>query len=200
MIHENKKSVFIHIPKVGGMSVNSVLNKLGFRKYTLNVDYAHHAKNCDRGRYKQIQSEYNDDLSNYFKFTFIRNPWDRFVSIYHYLLNTTFCFKDKIDINEFARTIFLTKNNHCKWHCLPQYFHLLDEYNNLNIDFIGRFENLQQDFNFVCDKIRTPQQQLPHENATNHKHYTEYYDDETKQIVSEKYAKDIEYFGYEFGE
>jgi len=69
-----------------------------------------------------------------------------------------------------------------------------------SIHFIGRFETLQQDFNTVCDRIGIVWQELPHRNKSEHKHYTEYYDDELREIVTERYASDIDRFGYEFGE
>ncbi len=66
------------------------------------------------------------------------------------------------------------------------------------IDFIGRFENLEEDFQYICEKIGLSNIKLPHENITRHKHYTKYYNNETREIVAEIYAKDIKNFGYNF--
>jgi hypothetical protein len=71
-----------------------------------------------------------------------------------------------------------------------------------DIDFIGKVETLGQDLQKLSEILSIPYQDIDVEltNRSKHKHYIEYYDDETRQLVAEKYAKDIEYFGYKFGE
>ena len=75
---------------------------------------------------------------------------------------------------------------------------IVDENGEVLIDFVGRFENLTSDFETICEKIGIPSISLKHINKSKHKHYTEYYNKETRKIIAEKYCRDIEYFGYKF--
>ena len=68
------------------------------------------------------------------------------------------------------------------------------------VDFIGRFENLQEDFNVVCDKIGKDRSVLPHVFQTKHAHYTQYYNDRAREIVGQIYQSDIKFFKYQFGD
>ena len=69
----------------------------------------------------------------------------------------------------------------------------------LRINFIARFETLQEDWELICDKIKIPRFKLPHHNKTIHSNYVNYYSGQTKNIIAEKYAEDIRLFNYKFG-
>ena len=201
MINHKHKFVFVHIPKTGGTSIESLFIK--------DPDIRVLIANCRKdvpGKHHMVRDINSGLLKKYFVFTFVRNPWDRMVSYYKFRIKrsckmhnhggslkewVSFLYSDdvlKIKANQFNLAI---KN---------QYEFLVSKSNEISVDFIGRFENLQEDFDIICEKIGIPKQELPHNNKTNHKHYTEYYDDETREIVAKKYAKDIEYFGYKFGD
>ena len=211
MFHSEKKCIFIHIPKTGGTTICRGLNPIGFEsggtrtffkknKYMgLNISVKHYPA--------RFLKEYilEDD---YFIFSFVRNPWDLLVSSYFWWnkpdtgkkfkkIKTKVCsmkFKDYI-LSEYVCYI-----NEINTHGLGQHYWLLNEKQEYIVDFVGRCENIENDFNFICDEVGFERQELLKHNKSKHSHYTKYYDDETREIVAEKYAKDIEYFGYKFGE
>lgn len=217
MFDPQNKTLFIHIPKTGGGSIemaikenltmhdqdivnknNKILRKF-LAKFLTGWDDKHKLFR-QHLTILEIKKFYNTiDLSNCFKFTVVRNPWDRMVSSFHWERTNKLIEKDaRISSNfkEFARNPRWYRSQHSK----SQLDFITDESFNIKVDFICRFENLQEDFNSACIKGNIPPRKLLHEHKSERKHYTEYYDDETKQIVAEKYAKDIEYFGYKFGE
>lgn len=190
MINHEHKFIFIHIPKTAGTSMED------FFIDRFNLKRKDHIYWCDeRNQWAQhftlaeLESHKYDD---YFKFAFVRNPWERVVSA---------CMYRKSSIRNFLMHD-LTKNIEGKKdparHQMAQHEFLIDYYGKYKADFVGRFENLQGDFNHVCDRIGIKRGKLPHSNKTEHGHYSEYYNYDTKNLVARRYAKDIKYFGYEY--
>jgi chondroitin 4-sulfotransferase 11 len=194
-----QKSLFIHIPKCGGTSVEDVC-----LKNNIKID----ALNCSTDWLNQkhktnLYTDFHKEKDICFSFSFVRNPYSRLVSAW----KTKWVgkkFRNK-PFKEFIIRFCLNEKKYdwFRWsHVMPftdPRAKIIKKGEQV-VDFIGKLENINEDFGFVKNKLGISHQQLPHKNKSKHKHYTEYYDEETKSIVAEKYAKDIEYFGYEFGE
>jgi hypothetical protein len=213
MIGHKHKFIFIQVPKTGSTSVQNTLKKYGGTVKRTGI-YNKHIP------YSKLQkTEDFKNITEYFSFSFIRNPWDWLVSNYFYCRGVHRPYLDRYNsklAKQNCTKIFSAMSLRKKilnpmgfeewlfWYTNNNFATQLEIIENtdkkVSLDFIGKYENLQEDFNIICDKIGIPKQKLPFKNASKHKHYTEYYDDETRQIVAERYAKDIEYFGYEFGE
>lgn len=197
MISHKRKFVFIHIPKTGGSSVASS----GIKK-KCRVK-GHNSRHPKYPLFKDMPPD-----KDVFYFAFVRNPWDRLVSSFFYLKGGGNQKRDAADFKKYfggAQSFSSLLKNWDDFfanqiHFKPQYQWICDKEGDVTLDFVGHFENLQEDFNIVCDKIGIQPRKLPHRNKTEHKHYSEYYTDETRELVAEKYAKDIEHFGYKFGE
>lgn len=137
-------------------------------------------------------------FDTYFKFSIVRNPWARIVSAYNWAgYHKRFSFED------FLTKYFPVSDNYATAaaplrHVIPQADFLYDDENRCLVDYLGRFETLQDDFIKICDRIGIPGVELPVLNKKIHKPYQEYYTEKSREIVAEKYARDIQLFGYSF--
>lgn len=227
MISHEKKCLFIHIPKVAGTSLIAFLQDKGAepRPPSMPDDPFDppppHLRAGDYLKYDLVSPEQFDA---YFKFAFVRNPWDRLVSEYVYRLRPRkYDFKTWV-FHRFPRPSW--DDRYC--HVIPQYDFLHDGDGRLLVDFVGRYENLQADFEEVCRRLDLPQASLPRDNVSKSilgrrrdqgwidvvqalrsqlslkrmrntfPHYRDYYDEETKAFVADLHRKDIAAFGYDF--
>ena len=186
---QNRKKrnfIFVHINKIGGMSVEKVL---GLEKQHITAL-----------EYRKTMSQKKWDKA--FKFSFVRNPWDKVVSHYFHRIKTnqTGLGINPIVFKEWVKLTYGDQNP--KYYDNPKYFMpqldwLTNSTGEIIVDYIGRFENLEQNFQLICESIGVTVE-LPHVNKSKHKQYYHYYDDETKEIVRLWFEKDIKMFNYNF--
>ena len=125
----------------------------------------------------------------YFKFTFVRNPWDRMVSFFHYR-------KRKFGADDFELYIIENKFNDLN---SQQLDYITFFRRKCLVDFVGRFEKLNHDFDKICEIVGFPHR-LPYEPWKLSRDYTSNYNDVTRKIVAQCFHKDIDHFKYKFGE
>ena len=190
---DDTRSIFVHIPKCAGVSMcKTLFGGLAGGHTTLE-------------EYLTIFEPRH--VQNYFKFTIVRNPWDRVVSSYFFLKGGGFNAKDRewsekelasfSSFDCFVRN-WLNRTNMWKWaHFNPQYFYMLDKREKVHMDFVGFFENIESDFSHISQRLGL-NRSLTRMNKGEHRSYMDYYDTDTRRIVADVYAEDINMLGYTF--
>jgi len=187
----DKNILFIHIPGTAGTSMEHA-PFLGGGGHMRALDY----RALDRSAFESA-----------FKFAFARDPADRIVSkFFHSGLKLHKYSLNKEGFKEFVHEMgerglepntMYPEPGHA-WihhHFLPQWFFVSDDNDELLIDFVGRYEQLQHDWGVVCETIGI-NFVLPHLREGNHESYNEYHDTETLAIIRRVYARDYELFKY----
>ena len=194
MISHRYKFIFIHIPKTGGTSIESALLDKSCELLSNQWDSkVHHTPLNHLTLQEMVDYEFIDQaiIDSYFKFCFVRNPWDRAVSEVAYLGS----YFEGADLKQ--KLLNMLNCHSYGNHIRPQ-IDFIDTNHQVTIDFIGRFETLQQDLNQIFRLLGLPRRKLSHHLRSQHAPYWTYYDDFLKEQIAEKYKEDIKRFDYYF--
>ena len=182
MIYSNSnKFMFYHIPKTAGTSLHTVLKRYAVGPH---VNEPHLTRVRSHVGVEPTWDKYKG--GEYFSFAIVRNPYDRMFSLYNFLKRRR-VIKETLEefINKMDRE--------------PSQFKLLNYNGVVPLSFVGKFENLEEDFNFIADKIKIKERykDLPKLfKAVNNGNYKEQINNELKAIIDEKHHDDFINFNY----
>jgi hypothetical protein len=206
IISHQQRYIFFAIPKTGTHSVREALHH-----YSADDDWEQQALFAEsvipiaeiaeikHGHISvsQLNSVFDQQQwSDYFRFGFVRNPFDRFVSTCAFLnrqnsrfqANPLLWMKMALDRPAFRQRILVA----------PQSDLLTGANGELGVDFVGRYETLQASLDAVFEHLDLPMVELKVRNRSEHAHYREYYDDHLRRLVAQFYAVDLQRFDYKF--
>jgi hypothetical protein len=197
------KCIFIHIPKTGGNSITKSLDGLSNCR-ALGRDARPFLKHV---KARDMKAGVDGEVwGSHFKFAVVRNPWDQMVSCYHWWLQKA----SRLETHQesvaeiramdgfggFMRSPYGGEMlNQCTG---SSYDWVSDDAGGLLVDYVGRFETLNESWGEICDRLGVERTELKHLNQTKRTHYRDYYTDETRDIVARRFARLIEEFGYSF--
>ncbi len=184
VVSEKSRFVYMKPARTGGTSIlRGALEEMSCDVFNI--------KN-HRPRFEQWLADVtDDDLREYRIFAFVRNPWDRAVSIASYF---------GLELRQFVMDYeqLTAENPTLKGHAFPLHWYTHDADRRI-VDFIGRFERLQHDFDRLARLLELEPCPLPRKNPSEHNDYRECYDEPLKREVGVRFARDAELYGYEFG-
>lgn len=203
IISERHKFIFAAIPKTGTHAVRRALrDHLGeedseqvglFVSKSLPFPELARIKHGHLS-FEQVRPFLGEKFDRFFKFAFVRNPYDRFVSYCAFMTR-----QDRQFERSPAAVMRQIIANPPWRHILfrPQYEQLVDQQGALLTDDIGRFETMQESYDRIAERLGLPSTPLERVNESDHRDYRTYYTQELKDGVARLYARDFELFGYQ---
>jgi len=211
------RAIYISVPKVACTSFKSAFAQL----LGLRLDKAH----GDPHRLwfpspVPIESLHSILYPGFLRFGFVRNPWDRLVSCYrdkirnevegftHFTIRPGVAnclarfdaFVADMPFDAFVDAVASIPDSEADEHFRSQHTFLTNRKGELSADFVGRYERLAEDFKIVRDRTGLPEIELRRlQAARSVAKYAPYYTPRTQRVVADRYRRDVEMFGYEFG-
>jgi hypothetical protein len=203
MILHDSRLIFVHLRRTAGNSVEIALGGIELfdaagRPTTCWQDELHRGQTAFKRDHRghalhataaEIRRQHPREFETFFKFSIVRNPWAQMASLYGRLYPTdaSACGFRRW-LHRFRRpagtvpeaSLFEPRGGACL------------------VDFIGRYETLQADFDTACDRAGIPRRTLPRTNAAGGRDPFTIYDDASAELVGRLFAADVERFGYAF--
>lgn len=192
MICHQYKTIFIHIPKTAGTSIESMFGKVQIKNQNYFTEIKEPGKHWT---VKQSQEKYEEFFSDYYKWTVVRNPWEKELSAYLMMRNQV-KFRH-MSFKTFLKEVTIPSALNSNSPVFKKQMDFLMIDGDIFVDQIIRYEYLEDGWASICKKINKPYQKLNELRRLSKKPTSEYYDQECIDIVSKLRQDDINFLKYD---